>query len=203
MIAHLEGTLLHAGPTSVTVSVQGVGFAVTVTPSAAARGRVGSTYALHTKLVVREDELALYGFDTVVDRDTFELLTSVSGVGPKSAMAVLSTIGADALATAVEAADEAAFKPVPGIGPKLAKLIILQLSGRVVVTAGAAAPRGVAADMAEALVGLGWQPAKAQQTLERLLEAQPALAEDSAGLLRAALQALGGKIGRASCRERV
>lgn len=187
MIAHLEGTVVHVAPTSVVVSVQGVGFSVAVTPAASAKARIGATLTLHTKLVVREDDLSLYGFDTTSDRDTFGLLTSVSGVGPKSAMAVLSTLGSDGLARAVDASDEAAFKPVPGIGPKLAKLIILQLSGKLVGAADSASP-----DMVEALVGLGWQEAKAQQTLQRALDEQPELAGDSAGLLRAALRILGG-----------
>lgn len=190
MIAHLDGTVLHTAPTSVTVSVQGVGFRVTVTPAAAAKARIGGPIQLHTKLIVREDDLSLYGFDSTDDREAFDLLTSVSGVGPKGAMAVLSTIGADGLAAAVNGADETAFKPVPGIGPKLAKLIILQLSGKLISTRDV--QRSAAADMVQALVGLGWQEARAEQTLQRVLEAEPELAGDDAALLRAALRALGG-----------
>lgn len=149
---------------------------------------MGSKLVLHTKLVVREDDLSLFGFDETSDRDAFELLTSVSGVGPKSAMAVLATLGAEGLAVAVDDAHEAAFKPVPGIGPKLAKLIILQLTGKLVgATSEAAAP-----DMVQALVGLGWQEAKVQQTLQRIAEEQPELAGDNSGTLRAALRILGG-----------
>ncbi|WP_293698477.1 Holliday junction branch migration protein RuvA [uncultured Agrococcus sp.] len=189
MIAHLEGTVLHVAPTSIVLSVQGVGFAVTVTPAASAKARIGAKLALHTKLIVREDDLSLFGFDAETDREAFELLTSVSGVGPKSAMAVLSTIGSDGLAAAVDSGDEKAFKPVPGIGPKLAKLIMLQLSGKLITSKTTA---GGSPDMVEALVGLGWQEAKAQQTLQKVLEDQPELDGDSSGLLRAALRILGG-----------
>lgn len=188
MIALLEGIVAHAAPTSLVLSVQGVGFSVTVTPATSARARTGGELTLHTKLVVREDDLSLYGFDATRDRDAFEMLTSVSGVGPKSAMAVLSTLGSDGLAAAVDAGNETAFKPVPGIGPKLAKLIILQLTGKLI----ASATESAAPDMVDALVGLGWQEAKAQQTLQRVLDEQPELAGDSAGLLRAALRILGG-----------
>lgn len=192
MIAHLEGTVLHAGPTSITLSVQGVGFRVAVTPTASSRARIGTSMSLHTKLVVREDAMALYGFDSTSDRDAFDLLTTVSGVGPKGAMAALSTLGSEGLAAAVDAADEAAFKPVPGIGPKLAKLIILQLSGRLIVEGAAAPARGAVADMVEALVGLGWQQTRAEQTIQKVIDADPALVDDSPALLRAALRALGG-----------
>ena len=191
MISYLEGSVIHVAPTSLVLSVQGVGFTVAVAPAVSAAARIGSTLALHTKLIVKEDDLALFGFAEASDLGTFDLLTSVSGVGPKSAMAVLATMGTDGLARAVSEGDEAAFKPVPGIGPKTARLIIVQLSGKVIVES--AAPPSGSSDMIEALVGLGWQEAKASQTVSALLDAQPELADDSAGLLRAALQSLGGR----------
>lgn len=192
MISFLEGSVIRVAPTSLVVSVQGVGFTVAVTPTTAAATRVGESVALNTKLVVKEDDLALYGFESDSDLAAFELLTTVSGVGPKSAMAVLSTLGADGLAHAVDAADETAFKPVPGIGPKTARLIIVQLSGKVVATS-ATPQHSPSNDMVEALVGLGWQEAKASQTVATLIEQNPALAHDSSALLRAALQSLGGR----------
>lgn len=192
MISFLEGTVVRVAPTSLVVSVHGVGFAVAVTPTTSAGARIGSTVALNTKLVVKEDDLSLYGFESESDLSAFDLLTSVSGVGPKSAMAVLSTLGADGLAHAVDASDEAAFKPVPGIGPKTARLILVQLSGKVVAQA-SQPQQSASSDMVEALVGLGWQEAKASQTVAKLIEAEPALATDSAALLRAALQSLGGR----------
>ena len=192
MISFLEGSVFRVSPTSLVVSVQGVGFAVAVTPTTAAATRVGQTVALNTKLVVKEDDLALYGFESDADLAAFELLTTVSGVGPKSAMAVLSTLGADGLAHAVDAADEAAFKPVPGIGPKTARLIIVQLSGKVVATS-TTPQHSPSSDMVEALVGLGWQEAKASQTVATLIEQDASLAHDSSALLRAALQSLGGR----------
>lgn len=191
MISYLEGSVVRVAPTSLVLSVQGAGFSVAVAPAVSAAARVGSSMALHTKLVVKEDDLSLYGFADEGDLGTFGLLTSVSGVGPKSAMAVLATLGTDGLAQAVSAGDEAAFKPVPGIGPKTARLIIVQLSGKVIVQS--SAPASGSSDMVEALVGLGWQEAKATQTVETLVRDQPELAGDSSALLRAALQSLGAR----------
>lgn len=191
MISFLEGVVKHVAPTSLVVSVHGVGFSVAVSPATSAGARIGESVTLHTRLVVKEDDLSLYGFASQSDIAAFDLLTSVSGVGPKSAMAVLATLGADGLAAAVDAGDEAAFKPVPGIGPKTARLLIVQLSGKVIVEQVAA--QSGASDMVEALVGLGWQEAKATQTVKALVDEQPELADDSSALLRAALQSLGGR----------
>lgn len=197
MISQLSGTVLRVAQHAVVVSVGGVGFQVAVTPPTALAAHTGGTIALHTKLIVREDELSLYGFDTIEALDAFELLIGVSGVGPKSALGVLAHLTPAQLRDAVDLGDEAAFKRVSGIGPKTAKLIIVQLTGKVHAAASdAIAPTAVSSlgpDVLMALTGLGWPERAAQDAIDRAIAADASVGATSATLLRAALAALGPK----------
>jgi Holliday junction DNA helicase RuvA len=193
VISRLDGTVLSARGQRLVVGVGGVGLAVLVTPQCSLSARPGSGIALHTHLVVREDDLALYGFETEPELEAFELLIGVTGVGPKSALGVLAHLTPAELARAVDAGDERAFKAVSGIGPKTAKLLILQLSGKLVAPA---APRTAAApdaraDVLTALTGLGWPERTAADAIERAAVAAPEAAASSGALLRAALAILG------------
>lgn len=193
MIASLRGTVLAAAGSSLVVEVAGVGYAVTVTPEHALSVRHGETVLVHTALVVREDDLSLFGFP---DRDqlaVFDLLRGVTGVGPKSAMGVLSTMTPQQVALAVAAEDDGAFRKVSGIGPKTAKLIVVSLAGKLgdvrIAPASAPAPaRGQ--DVLVALVGLGYPERAAQAVLDDVLVALPE-ERQTAVLLRAALVGLG------------
>lgn len=193
MISRLDGTVLSARGQRLVVGVGGVGLAVAVTPQCSLSARVGDAIALHTHLVVREDELALYGFETEAELDAFELLIGVSGVGPKSALGVLAHLTPDELARAVDAQDERAFKAVSGIGPKTAKLLILQLSGKLAAPAATAATKGsdARADVLTALTGLGWPERTANDAIERAAVAAPEAVGTTGALLRAALAILG------------
>ncbi|MDR7234580.1 MULTISPECIES: Holliday junction branch migration protein RuvA [unclassified Agrococcus] len=193
MISRLDGTVLAARGQRLVVGVGGVGLAVAVTPQTSLTARAGSAVALHTHLIVREDELSLYGFETEAELDAFELLIGVTGVGPKSALGVLAHLTPDALARAVDAQDERAFKAVSGIGPKTAKLIILQLSGKLVAPVAAPATPGsdARADVLTALTGLGWPERTAADAIERAAVAAPEAAGTTGALLRAALAILG------------
>ncbi|WP_026373737.1 Holliday junction branch migration protein RuvA [Agrococcus lahaulensis] len=194
MISSLDGTVLAARGQRLVVGVGGVGLAVAVTPQTSLAARVGASVSLRTHLVVRDDELSLYGFETEAELDAFELLIAVSGVGPKSALGVLAHLSPDELARAVAAEDEKAFKAVSGIGPKTAKLIILQLTGKL---AAPAAPQPVApgadarADVLTALTGLGWPEHTAADAIERAAVAAPEAAASTGSLLRASLAILG------------
>ncbi len=193
MISRLDGTVLSARGQRLVVGVGGVGLAVAVTPQTSLTAAAGRAIALHTHLVVREDELALYGFETESELEAFELLIGVTGVGPKSALGVLAHLTPDELARAIDGGDERAFKAVSGIGPKTAKLLILQLSGKLVapaVTRTAAAP-DARADVLKALTGLGWPERTAADAIERAAVAAPDAAASSGALLRAALAILG------------
>ena len=131
MISSVRGTVLQVGTSRVVVEVGGVGLDIVVTPANALRLRVGTEATLRTALIVREDDLSLYGFADADERAVFDLLRGVTGVGPKSAMGVLAAMEPGAIAAAVAAEDDAAFRKVSGIGPKTAKLIVVSLSGKM------------------------------------------------------------------------
>lgn len=193
MISRLDGTVLSARGQRLVIGVGGLGYAVAVTPPVSLAARIGSQIALHTHLVVREDELSLYGFETEAELEVFELLIGVSGVGPKSALGVLAHLTPDELARAVEGEDERAFKAVSGIGPKTAKLLILQLSGKLAAPAAAATAKesDARADVLTALTGLGWSERTANDAIERAAVASPGAVGATGTLLRAALAILG------------
>src|SRR4051794_33580068 len=131
MISTVRGTVLDARGSTVVIELGGVGLLVNVTPAQALVSRIGAEAFLHTALIVREDELSLFGFATRDELELFDLLRGVSGVGPKSALGVLATLTPDDIARAVAAEDDAPFRKVSGIGPKTAKLITISLAGKV------------------------------------------------------------------------
>ncbi|WOQ70800.1 Holliday junction branch migration protein RuvA [Microbacterium limosum] len=199
MISSLRGTVLHAAVDAVIVEVGGVGFHVAVPVDLARGARSGETLALHTHLVVREDALALFGFATREELEVFVQLLQVTGVGPKSALGVLSHLSVDQIAAAVADDDDAPFRKVSGIGPKTAKLIVVQLAGKLAppARAAAAAPtRDAAADVlaqvTQALVGLGYPEKVAAETVTMTAEsADDATRAHTQALLRLTLAALG------------
>lgn len=202
MIASVSGTVLAVRLDAAVVEVGGVGLLVNATPTTLAGLRVGSPARLSTSLVVREDALTLFGFADGDERDVFEILQTVSGVGPRLALAMLAVHTPDGLRRAVATEDLAALKRVPGIGHKGAQRIVLELGDRLgaAVGAGAAAATAVpAADdrreqVVEALVGLGWTARAAADAVTTVLDGSedPVGADEVAGVLRAALRTLGG-----------
>lgn len=197
MISSLHGTVLHTTSDQVVIEVGGVGFSVAVPADVAHTASIGERMLLHTSLIVREDALSLYGFADRDELEIFGLLISVTGVGPKSALGVLSHLTVDQIAEAVTAEDDAPFRRVSGIGPKTAKLIVLQLAGKVHATAPAAkipgASRGDAVDqVAAALVGLGWSEKVAvEAATQTAADASEAERASVSALLRRALATLG------------
>lgn len=206
MISSLRGRVLHADAESVILEVGGVGFSVAVPTQLARSLHGGDEAVLHTHLVVREDALALFGFSERDELDTFILLLSVSGVGPKSALGVLSGLSVAQVAEAVAAEDDAPFRRVSGIGPKTAKLIVVQLAGKLrapIAAApgtGTAAPTAIAGQVVAALVALGWSERLSAETVQEISGA--AAASDRASvpaLLKLALAQLGpGRTERSS-----
>lgn len=195
MISSVRGAVLGVRGNTVVVEVGGVGLAVAVTPQQALSVRIGTEVALRTVLIVREDDLALYGFATEHELRVFDLLRGVTGVGPKSALGVLAVLSPDQVAQAVLDEDDTAFRKVSGIGPKTAKLIVLSLAGTLLLSAPAtaripASGANNAADVVLALVGLGWPERVARQTVDEVAELHPS---DTAVpvLLRASLARLG------------
>jgi Holliday junction DNA helicase RuvA len=163
--------------------------------------REGEDALLHTTLIVREDDLSLYGFTLSEERDTFDLLCGVNGVGPKSALGILSEMTVDDIGHAVATDDDSAFRAVSGIGPKTAKLITLSLQGKIHSDAPTrASSRAVdtrvstqdQAAIVSALVGLGWSERVAKKGLEDVLERLGDDADVSvSALVKLALQNLG------------
>jgi len=197
MISSLHGTVLHTTPDQVVIEVGGVGFSVAVPADVAHTASIGERMLLHTSLIVREDALSLYGFADRDELEIFGLLISVTGVGPKSALGVLSHLTVAQIAEAVTAEDDAPFRRVSGIGPKTAKLIVLQLAGKVRATAPAAKSAAVAGSdvvdqVAAALVGLGWSEKVAvEAATQTASDASEADRASVSALLRRALATLG------------
>ncbi|MCD2442322.1 Holliday junction branch migration protein RuvA [Agromyces sp. SYSU K20354] len=175
MISSLRGRVLAAGGNSIVLEVGGVGFHVNTTPALALASREGSETNVHTTLVVREDSLTLFGFGTREELDVFDLLIGVTGVGPKSALGVLSALSPEQVAEAVQRDDDAVFRKVSGIGPKTAKLITVSLAGKLVAPAATARPAVVTGGAAEsvlaALTGLGWSERVAADAVEETMAA--------------------------------
>lgn len=192
MIASLSGTVSAFTTTGVVVNVGGVGLAVQTTPTTRARLRVGGPAALATTLVVREDSLTLFGFETDDERGLFDLLQTSSGVGPKLAQAVLTVHTPDAIRRALAAEDLAALCLVPGIGRKGAQRLVLELKDKAGGTGTAAVAGGWRDTLAGALTGLGWPASQVDEAVQRLAEANPgAGAADVPTLLREGLALLG------------
>ena len=194
MISSLRGRVLHLEPDSVVIDVHGVGYAVAVTAQHARQLHLGDEVFVHTSMIVREDAMLLFGFEDRSELDVFGHLLSVSGVGPKSALGVLSALTVDQIATAVADEDDAPFRRVSGIGPKTAKLIVVQLAGKLTAparaTPGVPVAQGLGVQLAAALVALGWSERVATETAENVLAEAPAGATVPA-LLKLALAHLG------------
>ncbi len=200
MIASLRGTVGHVGLDHVVVEVGGVGMFVHATPATASGCRRGEDVELATTLVVREDSLTLYGFGSRAERDMFETVQTVSGVGPRLALAMLSVMGPDELARALSTGDAKALTTIPGIGAKSAQRLVLELRDKVgalhgtadVPAAGPQSPTAPAAwqeQVTEALVGLGWTSKQAGDAVDRVAGSAPGDA-DVAAMLRLALREL-------------
>nr|WP_297427532.1 Holliday junction branch migration protein RuvA [uncultured Actinotalea sp.] len=200
MIASIRGRVLAVRLDAAVVEVGGVGMLAYATPATLAGLRTGEEARLATALVVREDALTLFGFADDDERDVFETLQTVSGVGPRLALAMLAVHTPDALRRAVAGEDLAALQRVPGIGRKGAQRIVLELTDRlgapVAADGGPAVgprPSDQRGQVIEALVGLGWNVKAAEDAVTSVVPADLAVgADDVAGVLRGALRVLGG-----------
>ena len=179
MIAHLTGTVAAVAPDGAVIEVGGVGLQVQCAPGTLAGLRLGDQARVATSLVVREDSLTLYGFASDDERNTFELLQTASGIGPRLALAMLAVLTPDALRRAVAAEDLVMLTSVPGIGRKGAQRIVLELAGRLgapgdghpVLGAGAMQTAIVAPwreQVKAGLVSLGWQARDAEQAISAI-----------------------------------
>ena len=197
MIAHLRGRILKKGTQEAVIDVAGVGYRVTIPLSTFYRlGELGAEAALLIHTHVREDALALYGFLTEEEQLLFERLLSVSGVGPKVALGILSGIEAPDLVEALRASDVARLTRIPGVGKKTAERLVLEqkdkMPARTAPPARAGSPGSASRDdLVSALVHLGYSRPEAERGVDKALrEGKDARFED---LLRRSLQVLSGR----------
>lgn len=159
MIAHLTGTVRHLTTEKVVLEVGGVGYSISITPRTSTHIVMGSEISLSTTLIVREDSMTLFGFLDSRDRDIYETLQNVTGIGPKVALAITGALTPDELARAISLEDIAAIEKVPGIGRKGAQRLILELKGKLVAdtsTPQLATHSAVRDQLLSALTGLGF-----------------------------------------------
>lgn len=161
MIGRLRGTLVHARADRVIIDTHGVGYEAIVTPGCMADlPGIGEEVVLHTHLHVREDDLSLYAFPSERERLLFKLLIGASGIGPKLAMAMLSTMRPEEIQLAVVSEDADALTVVPGVGKRSAQKIILELRPRFTDAESITSSGSDRVRVREALEGLGYQPAE-------------------------------------------
>lgn len=172
MIVSISGLIKKVGNNYLVVTVGGVGVRVFVPRTVLENNLgVGRSISLHTHFLLRENEMALYGFESEEDLSIFELLLEVNGVGPKAAIAILSTLSPELLKNAIIREEPAILQRVPGVGKKTAERILFQLKDKVAVPAGATAIPFVAdvdSDVIEFLTGLGFSIVEAQTALQHI-----------------------------------
>lgn len=196
MISSIRGTVIEIGLDRCVIETGGVGVLVHATPAALAGLRRGVEGVLHTELVVREDSLTLFGFDSAQSRQLFTTVQTVSGIGPRLALAVLATLEPGELVRALATGDVKALTRVPGVGKRTAERMVLELKDKVgqvgVAVAGATAAgsvRTAVTEVTEALEGLGFSAAESEKSAAAVLDAEPELG--AAEALRVALKSLG------------
>lgn len=202
MISSLTGEIQHVAIDNAVIEVGGVGYVFAASPNTLSALHIGQQVTVQTLLLIRDDNPVLYGFSTADERVIFETMMSVSGIGPRIALAVLSVFDPDEVRQHIDQQDDKAFTKVPGIGAKSARRIILELSGKLVpreapdnlgVKTSQSAEPLWQDQVHQALIGLGWNEKDATKGIEQALEADPELASstDVSAALRATLRNLG------------
>lgn len=193
MISSLRGQVQHVGLDHAVVEVGGVGFAVQMTPSTLATLRRGEEASLATTLIVREDSLTLFGFADAEARELFSLLQTVSGIGPRIALATLAVLEPDKLRHALAEGNITVLTQVPGIGKKGAERLIIELRDKVgaLPTPTTPAHSRTRDHVVEALLGLGFPAKAAEATVDGVLADNPD--QSTSAVLRRALATLGRK----------
>jgi Holliday junction DNA helicase RuvA len=195
MIAHLRGKLIHKEPGQAIVEAAGVGYDVAISvPTFTALPSVGAEAALHIHTQVSEDQIALFGFLEREEKRLFERLITVSGVGPKLAIKMLSGLNPERTVQAIRGQDHAQLTRIPGVGKKLAERLVVELKDKLDDFAVAPALASVAGpavdDVLSALVNLGYQRPAAEKAIEQAIAKDKALNADFDGLFRSALKVI-------------
>jgi Holliday junction DNA helicase RuvA len=197
MISHLKGTIEHIAQNHVVIEVGNIGYHVNVPASVLVRlPQAGEKVKLYTIQIVREDDISLYGFLTSEERSLFTLFLSVSGIGPKLAMALISGFPLDRLVSAVAQGDISLLSSISGIGRKTAERIVLELKEKIAkaysiqpseMTAGMTGDQGIVSDSISALIALGYSPREAREAIMRLNLQNPNSVEE---VIKEALKSL-------------
>ncbi|MBP7299087.1 MAG: Holliday junction branch migration protein RuvA [Methanoculleus sp.] len=192
MIAHLSGELASTGDRWVVIDIGGIGYRVQVTgPTLQDLSEIGGRVMVHTHMVVRDDDIQLYGFVHPRERELFTILIGVTGIGPQTAMNILSRISFEDFAIAIVNDDEKVLTRIPGIGPKSAKRLILELKDKMkkcAATLPGGRRRAEAGDAVSALISLGFSEREAEEAVGTVLPTLPAPTVQD--LIRAALARL-------------
>ena len=185
MIASLTGEVSASSSGQVVLDVSGVGYLINSTAAVSSSLSTGERVKFFTSLVVREDAMTLFGFLEPEQLEVFELLRSVNGVGPKSALAILAELGVEQIAQAVSQESDQTFKSVSGIGAKTSKLIVLSLAGKLGSSSAGKGSSSFESAVA-GLIGLGWSERASRDAVSKVATAD----QSEQQLLRAALQIL-------------
>lgn len=187
MIASIEGIITELLDDSLVINVGGLGFKVYVSPTIIKKSELHKRIGLFTNLIVREDYLTLFGFETIEDRDIFNLILSVNGVGPKTAMSVVSAVTVDTIKKAVLNETPELLGKIPGVGKKTAQNIVLQLQGKIKGERGVTSIENLVLDndLISALTSLGYSIVEAQAAIQMIPKDTP---EDLETRLRIALK---------------
>ncbi|SJM68658.1 Holliday junction DNA helicase RuvA [Corynebacterium glutamicum] len=206
MIASLRGTVINIGLSSAVIECNGVGYEVVTTPNTLSQLVRGEEALVLTTMVVREDAMKLYGFIDNESREMFTVLQTVSGLGPRLALACESVLSPLEISQAITNADAKTLQRVPGVGKRMADRLIVELKGKVAAFAAGVVDEGgeqislpnaniasevVVEQVSQALVGLGFSEKQSDDAVSFVLAADPSL--DTSGALRAALAKLSGK----------
>jgi holliday junction DNA helicase RuvA len=193
MIAHLRGKLISKQPGQAVVEAAGVGYDVAISvPTFTALPSLGAEASLHIHTQVGEDQIALFGFLELEEKRLFERLITVSGVGPKLAIKMLSGLSSDRTVQAIRGQDHAQLTRIPGVGKKLAERLVVELKDKLddfaVAPVQSAVGGPAAEDVLSALVNLGYQRPAAEKAIEQAVAKEATLAADFDGLFRGALK---------------
>lgn len=196
MIASLSGVVKAVTPHSAVVEVGGVGILVQISSRLSASALVGKTISLHTSLLVREDSLTLFGFETIDERSLFDLLQTVTGIGPKVAQSALSVFTYEEITHAIASENATTLEKIPGLGKKGAARLVLELKDKVLSSRStASSPRYQWRDqLTQALLGLGFTQRESTDVLDAVVEQHPdAHSQSLETLLKIALQIRGAR----------
>ena len=193
MISLLHGTVRHRSPFTVVIEAAGVGYEVLCTQEAFEQTPgVGTDAELWTRLIVREDSMTLFGFASPEERTLFDQIISVSGIGPKTGIAILSGIGSDPLREAIRTSDIHRLTGIPGVGKKTAERLVVELRDKLVkeefTSEGPVGSASIRNDALQALMALGYQRAIAEKAIRIIVRDQPEEAKTLDKLIRAALK---------------